>query len=190
MGPDRLEELYEAVRGLLLEVGYERLTLDAVAARAHTSKATLYRQWNGKLGLVIAALRHGQSTLADHSAAGSIDEVFESMAAQAAKPPARDLRLAFALMHAASMDAEFGATLRAEVLEPPTMALISIFEQAADRGEIVREPALFRQLAQTIIAHFAFLPVLSAEPRTVAADRAFFASIIRPALTYIDQSAT
>jgi AcrR family transcriptional regulator len=187
MGPDRLEELYEAVRGLLLEVGYERLTLDAVAARSHSSKATLYRQWNGKMGLVVAALRHGQPR-ADHSTAGSLDEVFETMAAQAATLPARDIRLAFALLHAASVDAEFGATFRAEILEPPTMGLTSIFEQAADRGEIAREPALFRQLAQTIIAHFAFSPILSGEPHTVESERAFFASIIRPALTYTESS--
>ena len=41
---------------LLLEVGYDRLTLDAVARRARASKATLYRRWEGKPSLVVDAM--------------------------------------------------------------------------------------------------------------------------------------
>ena len=33
---------------MLAEVGYDRLTMDAVATAAKASKATLYRRWNGK----------------------------------------------------------------------------------------------------------------------------------------------
>jgi AcrR family transcriptional regulator len=36
--------------------GYGNLTADAVAAAAHTSKATIYRQWGGEPGLVSGAL--------------------------------------------------------------------------------------------------------------------------------------
>ncbi|MGO4429316.1 TetR family transcriptional regulator, partial [Streptomyces sp. MCAF7] len=43
LSPERESELYEAVMGLLTEVGYDALTMDAVAARTHSSKATLYR---------------------------------------------------------------------------------------------------------------------------------------------------
>ncbi len=40
--------LLEVALALLAEVGYDRLSLDEVARRAHTSKATLYRRWPGK----------------------------------------------------------------------------------------------------------------------------------------------
>lgn len=43
--PERESELYGAVLDLLREVGYDALTMDAVAARTRSSKATLYRQW-------------------------------------------------------------------------------------------------------------------------------------------------
>ena len=46
---------------MLAEVGYDRLTMDAVATAAKASKATLYRRWNGKVALVIDALRRGQA---------------------------------------------------------------------------------------------------------------------------------
>ena len=41
---------------MLADVGYDRLTMDAVATAARASKATLYRRWNGKVSLVIEAL--------------------------------------------------------------------------------------------------------------------------------------
>ena len=41
---------------LLAEVGYDRLTLDAVAARTRASKATLYRRWASKAALVTEAV--------------------------------------------------------------------------------------------------------------------------------------
>jgi AcrR family transcriptional regulator len=37
-------------------LGYEAMTMDAVAARAHASKATIYRRWPGKPELVRAAV--------------------------------------------------------------------------------------------------------------------------------------
>lgn len=38
--PERESELYSAVLDLLREVGYDALTMDAVAGRTHSSKAT------------------------------------------------------------------------------------------------------------------------------------------------------
>jgi len=44
-----------ATQDLLIEEGFERLTVDAVAKRCGASKATIYRRWPSKLALVIAA---------------------------------------------------------------------------------------------------------------------------------------
>ena len=44
---------------LLRENGYERLTIDAVAATAKASKATVYRRWPSKAELVLAAFIEG-----------------------------------------------------------------------------------------------------------------------------------
>src|SRR5438270_7274446 len=46
-----------ATRSLLTEVGYERLSMGAVAARAGVSKAALYRRWPSKSRLVAALVR-------------------------------------------------------------------------------------------------------------------------------------
>ena len=58
--PEREAELYAAVLDLLREVGYDALTMDAVATRTRSSKATLYRQWGSKPELVARALRHNK----------------------------------------------------------------------------------------------------------------------------------
>jgi AcrR family transcriptional regulator len=48
--------LYEATLAELTEVGYGGLTMEGIAARAHTGKAALYRRWCSKHDLVHAAL--------------------------------------------------------------------------------------------------------------------------------------
>lgn len=48
-------ELLRATQDLLIEEGFERLTMDAVARRCGASKATIYRRWPSKTALVVAA---------------------------------------------------------------------------------------------------------------------------------------
>ncbi len=52
------EALLDAAWEELTEHGYDEFTIDAVAARAGTSRAVLYRRWPGKPQLVHAALVH------------------------------------------------------------------------------------------------------------------------------------
>jgi AcrR family transcriptional regulator len=50
--------ILEAFRELLIEDGFARLRLEHVAARASTSKATIYRRWRSKEDLAVELL-HG-----------------------------------------------------------------------------------------------------------------------------------
>ncbi|OBJ39927.1 TetR family transcriptional regulator [Mycolicibacterium mucogenicum] len=52
----RERELLTATLKLLQQNGYERMTVDGVAALAHASKATVYRRWPTKQELVLAAV--------------------------------------------------------------------------------------------------------------------------------------
>jgi AcrR family transcriptional regulator len=53
----REQAILAAAAELVAEIGYERVTVDAIATRAHASKATMYRKWPGKAELVADALR-------------------------------------------------------------------------------------------------------------------------------------
>ena len=48
-------ELLRVTQTLLIEVGFEGLTVDAVAKRCNASKATIYRRWPSKIALAVAA---------------------------------------------------------------------------------------------------------------------------------------
>src|ERR1700761_7296936 len=60
----RETELLAVTLQLLQEHGYDRLTVDAVAAGARASKATVYRRWPSKAEFVLAAFIEGISQVA------------------------------------------------------------------------------------------------------------------------------
>lgn len=66
--------LYEATLDELAEVGYGKLTMEGIAARAQTGKAALYRRWASKHDLVHAALLYAVPPLADPKAGRSARE--------------------------------------------------------------------------------------------------------------------
>ncbi|TFC58766.1 TetR/AcrR family transcriptional regulator [Cryobacterium sp. TMB1-7] len=51
---ERADAVLQATTDLLAEVGFSAMTIDAVAARAHSSKATIYKRWPTKTALVVA----------------------------------------------------------------------------------------------------------------------------------------
>jgi AcrR family transcriptional regulator len=57
-GPQLESALLDAAWDELVEVGFSNLTMESVAARAHTGIAVLYRRWANKHELVLAAIAH------------------------------------------------------------------------------------------------------------------------------------
>lgn len=65
--------IIQATRELLLETGYTALTLSAIAARAGTTTAAIYRRWSGKAQLVHEAILPDE-VMAMPSASGDVEE--------------------------------------------------------------------------------------------------------------------
>ncbi|MCV7228033.1 TetR-like C-terminal domain-containing protein [Mycolicibacterium komossense] len=65
--------IIRATRDLLLETGYPALSLSAIAARAGTTTAAIYRRWSGKAQLVHEAILPAE-VMAMPSASGDIKE--------------------------------------------------------------------------------------------------------------------
>lgn len=136
LGEDREREILRAAYELLGEVGYAGLRFDAVAARAHTSKATLYRHWPGKAQLVADAVRvckHWHEGLPDTgSLRGDLIAVIRSMALDMA---GEDGPLLAGLLMAMRCDAELAAAMRAMADSKPHLGG-DICARAAARGQL------------------------------------------------------
>jgi AcrR family transcriptional regulator len=61
-GPQLEAALLDAAWDELVEVGFAKLTMESVAARASTGIAVLYRRWGNKDELVLAAMEHYRSS--------------------------------------------------------------------------------------------------------------------------------
>ena len=136
---DREAEVLEAALDVLADVGYDRLTMDAVAQRAKASKATLYRRWNGKVSLVIDALHHHHH---QEAAAVAVDtgslrgDLIESYCGTGGLTDKPEVAAFGAILTAIMRDPEFAAAFRRDVVAPKLAASKAMFERAIERGEI------------------------------------------------------
>ncbi len=134
---DREQEVLEATLEVLAETGYDRLTMDAVAARAKASKATLYRRWSSKTSLVIDALcavKDNDQAVPDQ---GSLrDDLVASFCSEGSITNPRQLALFSSVLTAMVRDPEFAEAFRRDVLGPKIATQRVVYERARARGEL------------------------------------------------------
>lgn len=156
---DRELEILEATLEVLADVGYDRLTMDAVATRAKASKATLYRRWTNKISLVVDALQHSKGPTAVPDTGNLRDDLRGLMCAEGGLGDPQSIAMFAAVLTAIVRDAEFGAAFRAQVVGPKIAASQQIWERARERGEI-REDAdlsLLEPALAGIVLHRVFV---------------------------------
>src|ERR1700742_756538 len=65
--PQRREAILRAAITLVAEVGYDRMTVEALAARAGVSKPTIYRRWPGGKPEIVADAIRSKHADGDHT---------------------------------------------------------------------------------------------------------------------------
>lgn len=180
---ERKAELYSTVVELLREVGYEALTMPAVAARSRSSTATLYRQWSGKPGLVVAALRHLQRE-ADvlNVDTGTLRGDLHETARRVYQISPTDHELMAALSHAALSDPKLAQTMREKFADPARDALERVVQRAVERGEIPADAPARRYCAHLLLAIGMVRPMLEARPSDEEYLLHFVDAVMLPAL--------
>jgi len=133
-GEVREEAILRATLELLAEVGYDQLTIDGVAARAHCSKATIYRRWQGKAELVITAVRrHSAPPPQPAPGTGSLrEDLLAALEAMRSSLAGQDTALLLGLMTAMRHDQELAAVVREQVIDNKR----EVFGAAVTRGEL------------------------------------------------------
>src|SRR5712691_7905747 len=66
------EAVLTAAVDLLAEVGYARLTMDQIAARAGVGQASVYLRWPNKVALVAEAIQHRSAVVPEVPDTGSL----------------------------------------------------------------------------------------------------------------------
>lgn len=133
---DREQEIFDATLAVLAEVGYDRLTMDAVAAAAKASKATLYRRWNSKVQLVIEALTAQKSQPEPPDTGTLRGDLMASFCGIGGMTEHHTMSTFSSVLTAISLDEEFATAFRRDVLGPKIAHVSEIYRRAADRGEL------------------------------------------------------
>ncbi|OEV07974.1 TetR/AcrR family transcriptional regulator [Streptomyces nanshensis] len=181
--PERESELYGAVLGLLREVGYDALTMDAVASRTRSSKATLYRQWGGKAELVVHALRHEKPLdLADVDT-GSLRGDFHEVAR---RQDDCQMEEHSALMRGLAMAVHDNADLRKAfrelLIEPELEELRRVLRRAVERGEVSADNPAFDYVVHMLVGAFATRTLVDELPPTQEFLHSYIDAVVLPAL--------
>jgi AcrR family transcriptional regulator len=170
----RDDALREAALTLLAEIGYDRLTVDKIAACAGAGKATIYRRWSGKAELVVDALmcQKGDFNAPD---TGNLRDDLTALAHQADshKDQPLDTEVMIGLVTALPHDPELRDVFQERLINPHLETLKVVFERAVARGEIAP--------VQNLDAVVSILPALVMHRFIVVGtppDEQFFLSII------------
>jgi AcrR family transcriptional regulator len=168
---EREEQILEAALVLLCRVGYDRMTMDAIAAEAKAGKATLYRRWSTKSSLVVDAVLRSKEHLqvADPDTGSLRDDLIAMACSHGGLADDRSSRVMSGVITALHHDPEFAEEFRTRVIAPKTAATRALFVRARERGEITADLDLdlFAPALAAIVLHRSFVLGLPADEKTV-----------------------
>lgn len=158
-GEARADAILDSAIELMAITGYDRLTIDAVAARSRASKATIYRRWPGKSELVIAALaRHGAASAAEVDTGELRGDLIQAVTQMRDGLASQDGAVILGLLNAIRGNAELAEHVRSHVLSEKRAVIGRLVERSVTRKELPAHAN--HELASEIAAALVFTRVL------------------------------
>jgi AcrR family transcriptional regulator len=162
----REEEILDATVAVVAELGYDRLTMDAVATAAKASKATLYRRWSTKAELVVDAISRAKGCpMPEDVDTGSLRGDLISMSCgEGGFTDELPMSVVAGLLTALHRDNELQKAFRERFLAPRLDLTNKVYERAVERGEIAPgvDIELLSVTLPAVIIHHAY--ILGVEP--------------------------
>jgi AcrR family transcriptional regulator len=178
----REAELLAVTLQLLQQEGYDGLTVDAVAATARASKATVYRRWPTKAELVLAAFIEGirQVAVAPETGTlrGDLLQMGEVVCDQA-RAHAGTMR---AVLVEVSRNPALNDVMQHQFLEQRKALFEHVLGQAVERGEI-DAAAITEDLWDVMPGYLIFRSIWSGRTPTRRTVQALVDDVMMPSLT-------
>ncbi|GAA0972439.1 TetR/AcrR family transcriptional regulator [Nocardiopsis tropica] len=175
--PSRDGAILDAALEVLADVGYSRLSMDLVAARAGAGKATLYRRWPSKAELVVdavARMKRDQVDLEHLPDTGDLrGDLLGLFRPQTVEEAERRLEVMAGLASMLVQDRALADAGTAAIVQPWAEAHHALMRRAVDRGEIP-PTADIEALSQLIPSMAAFRALVRGKPF----DRDFLVSMV------------
>ena len=178
----RETELLAVTLQLLQEHGYDRLTVDAVAAKARASKATVYRRWPSKAELVLAAFIEGVRQVAVPPDTGTLrNDLLRvgELICQQGQQHAGTIR---AVLVEVARNPALNDVMQQQFIEQRKALINHILQQAADRGEI-GQAAINDELWDLLPHYLIFRSIFPGRPPTRHTVQTLVDDVIIPSLT-------
>ncbi|MDA0252280.1 MAG: TetR/AcrR family transcriptional regulator [Actinomycetota bacterium] len=178
---DRERELLAVTLRLLQEHGYERLTLDDVAATGRASKATMYRRWPTKAELVLAAFIEGVSQDAVPPDTGNLREDLIAIGDTVCAHVREHGSTLRAVLGEASRNTDLNDVLQEQLFDQRRAMMKEVLTHAADRGEIC-PGAVNSELWDLLPGYLIYRAVIQNRPATRRTVRTLVDDMILPSL--------
>jgi AcrR family transcriptional regulator len=178
----REAELLAITLRLLQQHGYEGLTVEAVATEAKSSKATVYKRWPTKAGLVVAAFIEGTRVFAIAPRTGSLREDLLAVGASACQHAREHASTMRAVLTEISRNPAMNAAIHDEFVRPRKLIMDEILAAAVQRGE-VDTAVLNDELFDLMPGYLTFRALISGHPPTAETVRMLVDDVLMPTLT-------
>jgi AcrR family transcriptional regulator len=136
-GQDLETAILDAAVEIIAGGGMAALTMEGVAAAAHTGKASVYRRWPSKEDLLVDAMSHALPPLEVVPDTGSVREdllaLLRIMLGLINSPGGCALQ---AFMFDNSADKHLIAVVKKRVMEPRQQMFVDVLARGRDRGEV------------------------------------------------------
>ncbi|QPE03422.1 TetR/AcrR family transcriptional regulator [Microbacterium schleiferi] len=184
--PEVERGILEATQDLLIENGYPGTTIAAVAARARCGKSAIYRRWDSKPELVVAAVKAVQqpTELPD---TGDLRSDLLAAAMHFADSGDRSAAVLARVLSEIGRDRELQKVAHRVIGGPPVAALIAVIERWIARGIVA--PDVHVDVVAGIVPTAAFgavtLTQRSLEPKAITE---LIDVVVLPALLCTDRA--
>lgn len=129
--------ILDAIVELLLEGGYQEVTIEGVAARAGVAKTTIYRRWTTKATMVVEAIQEAgkdcpveQARSGAETLAGSLERMIRALS------DSRAAKIISGLAAEMPHNEELAEAVREGLMRPNRAALTGLLAQGVASGEL------------------------------------------------------